>query len=81
MPQPSPNSPVAIAAQGDPAVQAAMRQITAGAEELHRALAALGATTPHLSAVLPLLAPSLAAKAVQQGHPRRTATVPTTQEN
>lgn len=70
MPQPSPSSPVAIAAQEDPGVQAAMRQIAAGAEELHRALEALGAATPRLSGVLPRLGPILAAQAIQQGRSR-----------
>lgn len=70
MTTPSPSSPVAIGAQDDPAVQAAMRQIADGAEELHRALEALGATTPRLSGVLPRLGPILAAQAIQQGRAR-----------
>lgn len=70
MTQPSPTSPVAIAVQEDPLVRAAMRRIADGAEELQRAVDALGATTPRLSGALPGLVPVLVTLAVRRGRDR-----------
>ena len=61
------SSPVSLAAQEDPRVQAAMQHITEGVEELYRALAALGAETPRLSGVLAkAVAPGLCVQAIEQ---------------
>lgn len=61
-------SPVSIAAQGDARVQAAMRQIAEATEELYKALAAVGESTPRLRTVLAsAVGPGLCEQAVQQG--------------